>query len=400
MHMAFILMNRTVLAALLVLISAAPAKLESQALNLRDEILSYRITAGPWRNAFRENREAAGFRYYFVSSGLRAVVLEPTATTAVEAYLDLCIEKSDLQTGLWDDVPDLKARQTILVDADDSNAAMLILLATDFYSTKQGKVWWAKHSESVKKIATHVLLENRLPVGLVSVYSHYRNFDDPKYDAQQRPDQTLESYRNELERTRSTRKALQSSAYLMDSCEVYGALHALAEVLKSMGDGASPTFLDAAVDVANGIARLFDEKAGAFFILDADRAAYASFYPSSSVKFYPHRLAQIFPQLYDVSLGREKRFQYDRAWSYATANDDWQARLPLDTSSTGFPAMLRGCAAMKRGDYVTARKLLDWYLGEVRGERPNVQFLMINEVGCALSIENGLKRHPNMQRPD
>jgi hypothetical protein len=346
------------------------------AAKLRSEILNCRLTTGPWKGAFKDNRDAAGFRYYFVSNGLRAVVKEALFFPAIEAYLDHCLARANPKTGLWDDVPNSKLAGTKITDADDSNAAMLILLAADFAQTSQGNSWWKINSEKLKAIAQLVLLDNRLPSGLVRVFSLQRKVDDPKYE----PDPN------------GFRLALQQSAYLMDSCEVYAAFYSLGTRLEVAGDQDSAKYKLAARSMADAIASLYHYDTGAFYMLENDRNAFPNFYPANRIAFYPHRFGQVFPELFDVPLGSEEETarRYKTAWAFATAKGDWNAGLPKDGSSDGFPAMARALIALKRGEYDMAQEYLDWYL-EQASLSPG-KFLMIDQIGIALQIQNRLNR--------
>ena len=62
---------------------------------LSSAILDCRIDAGPWQDAFKDNPQAAGFRYYFVSHGLRAVVAEGRAGPPFQAYLSHVLSKAN-----------------------------------------------------------------------------------------------------------------------------------------------------------------------------------------------------------------------------------------------------------------------------------------------------------------
>jgi hypothetical protein len=179
----------------------------------------------------------------------------------------------------------------------------------------------------------------------------------------------------------------------MDSCEVYAALKSLAVLLAKGDDPDAKMFEEAADAVADAIAGLYHEKAKAFYILDTQQAAFPDYYAAPDIKFYPHRLAQVFPELFDVPLGdaATTKQRYDAAWAFAAANGDWDVGLPKDNSSGGFPSMVRGYVALKRGESAVAQQHLTWYLKEFSSATPQVGFLMINEIGQALQIENGLR---------
>jgi len=357
---------------------------------LRNEILGCRIVNGPWRRAFKDNQAAKGFRYYFVSSGLRAIVDDSSASSSIEGYLNHCLGVSSPITELWDDVPDVMSTKTSITDADDSNAAMLILLATEYSRTELGQKWWRVYHKQVKAIAQRVLLENRLANGLIRVYSLQREVDDAKYDPISENNEPPIEYERRVLATRNFRLALQRSAYLMDSCEVYAALHSLTLQLKAVQDPDTNKFNEAAAGLANAIASLYHEQAGAFYILDTDRMAFPYFYDDESIRFYPHRLAQIFPELFNVPLGDDAQTaqRYKSAWQFATANGDWNASLPEDGTSNGYPAMIRGLIALKRGEYSMARQHYHWYRKQLSAR--DTKFAMIDQAGWALQIEKGL----------
>jgi hypothetical protein len=369
-------------------------------IDLRAEILKMRLLQGPWKDGFKGNSEGAGFRFYFVSTALRSLVQDATVSRILAKYLDLCLRRADSETGLWDDAPNFNEDKTRVADADDSNAALFVLLATDFSRTVDGRAWWTKNVDQVKRVATVVLVENQLigagpASGLVSVFSKKRRFDDSKYDGLDR----------------NGMKALQKDAYLMDSCEVYGALKALAGALEQ-NDPDRLRFAEAAEKVALGIGRLYDDSFGAFYVLAGEKGKLSSFY-SGDLAFYPYRMAQCFPRLFDVPLfGKDTKkteAAYQRAWKYARAQEkSWKGDLPYYLPTTPerdrFPVMSRGYIAALYGETQTAQTILNWYLKGLalyldRQDMKYVNFASIEEMGYALRLQNLLSGKGAKQRP-
>ena len=171
----------------------------------------------------------------------------------------------------------------------------------------------------------------------------------------------------------------------MDNCEVYSALKMLAEKLARDNHADADEFAKAATHVASGIDSLFNADAGAFYILDTQKTAIPNFYPEDELDFYPHRAAQIFPELFDVPLGDEEetRMKYDQAWAFATANGDW-AQGPITDEE--FPWTVRALIAAKRGDHQTATRILAWYQADMTGKH-----MYIHEMAMALQALESLK---------
>ncbi|MCA9104409.1 MAG: hypothetical protein KDA83_03210 [Planctomycetales bacterium] len=315
---------------------------------------------------FVEHPQGAGLRFYFVSVGLFPLADNPRFRNEVEGYLNWCLSLAHRDDRTWNDLSNINPIDERRSDADDSNAAMFIRLAVRYGSSRQGARWWRQNESQVISIAQEVLLENQqTESGLVTTHSssRLRGVD------QQDPGLL----------------ATTSSSYLMDNCEVYSALKMLAEKLARDNHADADEFAKAATHVASGIDSLFNADAGAFYILDTQKTAIPNFYPEDELDFYPHRAAQIFPELFDVPLGDEEetRMKYDQAWAFATANGDW-AQGPITDEE--FPWTVRALIAAKRGDHQTATRILAWYQADMTGKH-----MYIHEMAMALQALESLK---------
>lgn len=356
---------------------AVLAQPAAQTLDLRSEIAASRVGSGPYAGGYKLNRAAAGLNFYFAAQGLRAVATDRAWSLQVGAFLDLYLRQADPAGGWIDDVRDLATGTTQLSDSDDSYAAYLMILAGDYYGTPAGRQWWKRNGGRVKRIADQVLLANQLPNGLVSAYSQQRDFSDSQ------------KYLGLTPEERAFKAALQKSAYLMDSCEVFGGLRALVNVLVAERDPSTGKYSTAALKVARGIASLYRERARAFYVLDTDKRDKPNFYAPGEVRFYPHRTAQAFPQLFGVPLGSaaSTKERYDNGWRFLNAGRDgttWADRLPSDGTTAPFPWMVLGYVARLRGENALAQRQLDWHQRELAANPDNFAFLYIHEVGYAL----------------
>lgn len=372
--------------------------------DLRSEILKMRLREGPWQNAFKANTEGAGFRFYFVSTALRSLVEDASVKLILEKYLDLCLQQADSTTGLWNDVGNFRVKETYPADADDSNIALFVLLATDFARKDHGQAWWERNASQVKQLAKVVLVANLLKTDLVSIFSKDRKFREPTYNDPKKEGESDSDFKTRIDAEKvhiAQCRLLQKDAYLMDSCEVYAALKALSDALRE-GDSDKPLFAEAAGKVAAGIAKLFDESFGAFYILGSEKGHFPSFY-ASDLPFYPYRLAHCFPKLFNVPLfgkdAEKTEKAYERAWAYAKAQDaSWKGSLPVYPPEVleqdKFPMVIRGYIAAIHGDTATAKEILTWYLKSLSkylsGDKNYVRFASIDEVGYALRLQKRL----------
>ena len=164
-------------------------------------------------------------------------------------------------------------------------------------------------------------------------------------------------------------------------------LNALAIELAKDGDVAAPTYTRATKRVANGISKLFDANKKAFKAADV----------ADDGQFYADRTCQIYPQLYDVPLGsaQQTRQKYDAAYAYLNARGDkWEIGQIKDDSLGGYPWMVLGTVAAKRGDTARAVTQLNYYLDKLNAATsapPTPQssvFTTIQELGFATQLQN------------
>jgi hypothetical protein len=254
----------------------------------------------------------------------------------------------DPKTGTIQDF-NLATSQGSQADSDDSYAATFLSLAVRYRQIANNRAWWARNVTTMKTLARQVLLQSQKKSGLVRVRVADKN----------------------------------SAAYLMDNCEVYRGLKDFAKTLREDNDPDAAKFEAAAAGVAKGIATLFDEETQSFRISDVPWAP----------TFYPDRVGQVFPQYFGVPLGSpaETQRKYDAAWKYLNANADaWEVGTLTDSNDKslgGFPWMLLGAVATKRGDAARVQKQLDNLRGQLSQSPPPAPATAIQELGFALRIQ-------------
>lgn len=249
--------------------------------------------------------------------------------------LDVYLRNVSPNSGLIRDLVLTNSTTTKLSDSDDAYVASFLRVAANYRQTQEGILWWTKNKVAVKGLARRILLDNQYTSGpsegLVRTFSR-----------------TNENPRGTL-------------CYLIDCCEVYDGLTALAQVLNDMADSEASTFHDSARRVALGIANLYSEKDKSFFIIDTERDTnkYAS--GKVGLESYPYALAQIYPQLYSVPLGTKAQTQklYDAAWDFFTKYvPNWSKNQWPTGKNDGFPHLEIGMVACMRGQRSSALEQL------------------------------------------
>jgi hypothetical protein len=337
------------------------------------------LDSGDFRGAIILNEAAAGMKYYFALRGLASVADDPRWGTTVEDFLNLYLRKVDPKKGWIDDLRDYRSGEVEVPDSDDSYAALFLLTASIYGSTEPGSKWWARNVASITKIADQVLVDNILASGLTRTYSRHR--------------MDFSEYPNLAPKDRDFKITMKDDAYLMDNCECYAGLTALANQLRRTKDASAEKYVKVASGIANGIEGLFHEEKEAFYVLESHKRAFPRFY-ETDIRFYPHRAAQAWPQLFSVPLGNAAttKRRYDCAWRYLNAGRDrngWSRGFPADGSTDGFPWMALGCVAAMRGELEIARDQLEWHDRERRAKR--WEFFQIYEIGDAHHAEMLLK---------
>lgn len=318
-------------------------------------IVKLRLTEGPYAGGFRQQANDARLNWYFANLGLLAVCEQ--RPDLVQPYLDLYLSKVDARTGTIRDVADLGTGALQRSDSDDSYAATFLSLAMKYRASPDGGRWWGRNRLRLKEIARLVLLDHQKPSGLVPSFANA----DPR-----------------------------TVAYLMDNCEVYRGLADLSRVLEADRDPDAKSFAEAAGRVSEGIAGLFDEGRLSFRQADVDGAD----------TFYPRRAAQVFPEVFEVPLGDAAltRSRYAAAWRSLNAGgaageprDRWEEGEVPDGSLGGYPWMVLGYAAVKRGETGIARTQLASFARRSDQPDPPPPYTAIQELGWAARAALELK---------
>ncbi len=310
-------------------------------------IVKLRLTEGPYAGGFRQQANDARLNWYFANLGLLALCEE--RPDLVQPYLDLYLSKVDGRTGTIRDVADLGTGALQRSDSDDSYAATILSLATKYRASPGGGRWWARNRVRLKEIARLVLLDFQKPSGLVPSFANA----DPR-----------------------------TVAYLMDNCEVYRGLDDLSRALEADRDPDAKSYAEAADRVARGVAGLFDEGRLSFRHADVGGAD----------TFYPRRAAQVFPEVFEVPLGdaARTRSRYAAAWRSLNAGgaageprDRWEEGEVPDGSLGGYPWMVLGYAAVKRGETGVAKTQLVFFARRSGQPDPPPPYTAIQELGWA-----------------
>lgn len=242
------------------------------------------VKSGPYAGALRLSPRG-GINWYFANVALTHAL--PALPRETRAYLDAYVRNLDPQRLTIDDVAaddGGKLAQPQPPDSHDAYAATFISLAVGYAETARDARWWRSHREIVKAIAYRNILQQIKPDGLVAVY--------------QRGSQPAAVDPHEA-----------AIGYLIDNCEVYGALVDLSRRLNAERDKDAAYYATFVVPLGNAIAALFDRQANAWRASD-DVARVGT-------DFYPDCLAQAYPGLYAVVSGTPADVRSRDALSYA-----------------------------------------------------------------------------------
>ena len=343
---------RVFLLAIAVLGLPSPRILSAQ--DFVGRIVELRLTEGPYAGGFRQQANDARLNWYFANLGLLAVC--EGRPDLVEPYLDLYLSKVDGRTGTIRDVADLGTGALQRSDSDDSYAATFLSLAARYRASPGGERWWGRNRAKLKEIARLVLLDHQKPSGLVPSFAN------------------------------SDRGTV---AYLMDNCEVYRGLRDLSRALRADRDPDAKTYAEAADRVATGVVGLFDEGRQSFRHADI----------AGAETFYPQRAAQVFPEVFGVPLGdaARTRARYAAAWAALNAGgaagqprDRWEEGEVADGSLGGYPWMVLGYAAVRRGEPGVARTQLASFARRSGRPDPPPSYTAIQELGWAARATSAL----------
>jgi hypothetical protein len=317
--------------------------------DLRRHVSALEVAGGPLKGGLRLQKDDGRINWYFSNLGL--FPLCKTDPTTVRVHLELYLCNLDPDTGTIKDVKDIASGARQAPDSDDSYTATLLTLAARYQTTCRDPRWWALHRSALKSTCRKNLLEQQKPSGLVTAFAGDKS---------------------------------RQTAYLMDNCEVYRGLADFAGLLASENDPDFKAIADAAERVARGVASLFDEQAGAFRVADIP----------AGTSFYPLRAAQVFPEVFGVPLGDEKQTHrlYDAAWhSMISTGDRWERGQVKDGSLGGYPWMILGYAAAKRGEFDLAKTQLRFFKKALKSACPPPAFTAVHELGWAIRTKELLR---------
>ncbi len=332
--------------------SGAPAQ------TLTERIDSLRMTDGHLPSAYLQNPKASGLRWYFSNLGVHAIALDKNHDKEVREYLDRYLGTATLPGGAIDDVRDLTKPEIAwqVSDSDDSYAGTILSLACWYSNRLGGEAWFKVNLAQLKFIATANLLSTI----------------DPKT-------KLICTYNSQPARFKVRGKEVapyQKICQLMDNCEAYRGLKDFADRLAKLKDEDADKYAKAAETVALGICGLFDRKEKAFRV---------STIAAGEVKFYPHRLIQVAPQVYGVDLGADTKIMYDDAWAYLNAGGDkwWEGEI-RDKSNQGAPFMILAYAAALRREREKTNSQLSFFQKALERSDTPLEFGAIHELGWAL----------------
>ena len=324
--------------------TAGPVQLQDLTTNLNPLYVS----SGDFEGAFIVAKGGAGINWYFANLGLARFV-DSADKAKIRAYLDEFMARTNIPAGTILDYENIAPAISRASDSDDSYVSTALSLACAYRRTTNDNEWWNANKANLKTIARKALLEPQKSSGLIKV-----------------------------------RITGNDTGFLMDNCENYAGLRDFAAELGKDGDVDAPTYATAAQRVAQGINGLFKGDHFEAADIKADKT------------FYPLRVAQVFPQLYDVPLGTaaQTKNKYDKGWAYLNAvrnkGENWTIGQNTDKSAKGFPYMLLGAVAAKRGEKGLAQAQLKFFLDKLNNSGLP-EFSHIQEIGFANQLQSALK---------
>ena len=339
---------------------------------------SLRLPGGHLPGAYLHNQQASGLIWYFSTIGVHAVALDRKHDHAVRDYLDRYLATATRPGGAINDVENLQA-DTIewkLSDSDDSYAAGVLSLACWYSRRNDGAAWFESNLKQLKFIATANLVDAIDP-------KHNLTCTFNKMDARFTEPLVVGKWNSEHNKDKDAKLNYRNVCQLMDNCEAYRGLKDFADRLAEFRDADAGTFERASKTLSLGIKAMFDPTPQSFRV---------STLPSGSIKFYPHRVIQIAPEIYGVNLGPDTQSLYQHAWSYLNAGGDrwWQGEIK-DGSNDGSPMMILAYAAALHGERQKAGEHLSHYQKRLKSRNSRPEIGNIEELGWALRASMILK---------
>jgi hypothetical protein len=329
--------------------AAAPTRQVAQ-VNSGFDILAnldaLKITTGPFAGAYQVGVGSNWLNWYFANIGLFAFIKD--RPNEVRTYMDLYIRNVSPANYTINDVKfggDLNSPIQCPADSNDSYASTFLSLASEYMRVTGDTEWFRRNLPALKSIAYANLAAPQKPNGLISVFRQdYAPPTHPTYCASFTP---------------------SSIAYTEDNTENYRGLVDFSNALKALGDADASYYNRVAASVAAGIQGRSD--GSIFYVADAEN--------TPNPNFYPGTVTQVFPQLYEVPLSADAvstQRRYDNGYAYLSAHaPTWSTQID---PSAGYPWMLLGYVAAKRGDTARAQQQMALL-------RANSGKAIINEIG-------------------
>ena len=350
----------------------------ANAQSFADRIDSLQLTDGHLPGAYLQNENAGGLIWYFSHIGVQAIALDGKHDQNVREYLDLYLATATQPGGSINDVENLKTDtiQWKLADSDDSYAAGLLSIACWYSRRKGGEQWFKTNLEQLKYIANFNLVDAIDPkTKLTCTFNKLPS----RFTAKITTGVWNAKYTTDVEQKTNFRNVCQ----LMDNCEAYRGLKDFANRLSELKDPDASKFMVAYKTISQGILGMFDSTTKSFQVNTVS---------NNTIAFYPNRLVQIAPEVFEVDLGPNTQTIYGHAWNYLNAGGDqwWEGQI-IDGSNRGDPMMILAYAAACHGDKRKAASHIKYFRDML--SRPNTtdEFANISELGWALRATRKLR---------
>ncbi|WP_317924062.1 hypothetical protein [Cupriavidus sp. TA19] len=314
--------------------------------NILAHLDALRIATGPFAGAYQVGVGSNSLNWYFASIGLFPFIKE--RPSEVRDYMNVYIRNVDRSNYTINDVKfggDTNLPIACPADSNDSYASSFLSLASEYLKVTGDVAWFRDNLPILKSIAYSNLAAVQKPNGLIPVFRQdYAPPTDPSY---------CPVFKQ------------SDIAYTEDNTENYRGLVDFARALDSIGDGDSGYYKQVAASVSAGMQQL--SNGTNFYAADVEQTVSPSFYPGT--------VTQVFPQLYDVPLSADTtatQSRYDVGYAYLNEHaPTWSTQID---PSAGYPWMLLGYVAAKRGDKARAQQQMALL-------RANTGKAIINELG-------------------
>lgn len=277
------------------------------------------VTSGQYRGAVRMGHEK-GIHWYFANIALREWVNE--APQIVKGHLDAYLrnlERSDGARDIVFDLLDESLTNKKAPDSHDSYAASMVHLAVLYVRKTGDHGWWDRQAALIHNVWRNNIRNQIKAPGDIGAASLVRTHQEGSVN----PETGLPQIHDAL---------------LMDNCEVYAALSAMAAYLKERGDTRAGLYQSDLLRLTKGIAALWDSGTQAWRFSDLA--------VKPTLAWYPDLLAQVFPELFvgeAVRFDNRKQDRFAAAWHYLVKSDpNW-----YDAPDDKFPHLIVACLAAR-----------------------------------------------------